>query len=430
MNFNSLIIAIVLIVLNGFFVAAEFALVTLRGVRLDEMVNDGVPLAKMTQWLFNRLEKSLSACQLGITMASLGLGWIGEPALVHLIEPVLHWFGLSSAAIVHTTAFILAFTIITSIHLVIGEQLPKIYAIRQAEKVALWCAIPLKMFYIILFPFLAVLNSSTVWLLRLMGVHGTSEHDSIWSENEIKSVLDKSHRLGDMSKSEHRLLNAVFEFDDIICRRVMVPRNEVTIINVLESHEKALELIRSTKHSRYPICQGSLDNVIGIIHIKDLVGVSINSMDELLKTARQPKYIPEIMPISKLLRHFQTTRQLMALVVDEHGINNGIVTLENVLEKIVGPVDDEFDNYLPKIVKEKPGTFLVEGSTSISDIEKTFGIEVENKDIDTIAGLIIEHVGNVPNLSDSIVIQNVKIEVIKFKKQTISQVRMTVLKSD
>ena len=285
-NSAYLVTALGMVLLNAFFVAAEFGLVKVRGGQLDELVKEGRPFARTARWLGDRLDASLSACQLGITMASLGLGWVGEPAFARLLESAFHAVGITSAAALHTSAFVVAFTIITALHLVVGEQAPKIYAIRRPERVALWCAIPLKAFYILSYPFLVGLSFATSRLLRLFGVDGTSEHDAPHSQDEIQALVRQAHVHGELTRSEHSLIHAVFGFDDMICRRVMVPRSDVVFLDVEQSLAECLEVFQRTKHSRYPLCEDSLDQVIGFIHMKDLVGIDVESTLSLKKYAQ------------------------------------------------------------------------------------------------------------------------------------------------
>ena len=337
-DFAYIAIALLLVVLNGFFVAAEFALVKVRISQIDELLRAGRPFAKTAKWLAERLDASLSACQLGITMASLGLGWVGEPAFAHLLSPIFRAFGVQSEHAVHVLAFIVAFTVITALHLVIGEQAPKIFAIRRPEQMVIWCAAPMKFFYIILFPFLAVLNVTTSWLLRWFGIDGASEHDAPHTEEEIRLLLREAHQHGHVTRAEHRLINAVFEFDDMICRRVMVPRNEVIFFDSQQSLAECLELARTTKHTRYPLCQGSLDHVLGVIHLKDLIGVSASDGEfDLISVKRPVHKVPENMPISRVLKHFQATHQLLAFVVDEYGTIIGIVTWKMYWSRSLAP---------------------------------------------------------------------------------------------
>jgi CBS domain containing-hemolysin-like protein len=347
-------LAVALVGLNGFFVAAEFALVKLRRSRVDEFIAQGRMFAGTARWLLDRLDGSLSACQLGITMASLGLGWVGEPAIAHLLYPLLKAMGITSTVTLHGVAFTVAFTAITSLHLVIGEQLPKIYAIRRPDPVALWCALPLKFFYFVSYPLLVGLNVTTSFLLRKAGAEKATEHDTIHTEQQIRAMLHHAHLHGELTRSEHHLLHAVFEFDDMVCRLVMVPRTDVVYLDLRRGIAENLDVIRKTKHSRYPVCEGSLDNIRGVVHIKDLVGLSPDDID-LQSLARDGKRIPETMPISHLLRQFQSDHRHMAFVVDEYGTVTGCVTLENVLEQIVGAVEDEFDTEPPDVEHRRAG---------------------------------------------------------------------------
>src|SRR5210317_2107569 len=232
-------IAGLLVLINGFFVGAEFALVKIREGRIDEMVKERRPFASTAGWLVERLDASLSACQLGITMASLGLGWIAEPAVAHLLRPLILSIGITSEILIHGIAFTIAFTTITAFHLVLGEQAPKIAALRRPETAVLWCALPLKIFYFLSYPFMAALNSTTAFLLRLAGIEGASEHEIPHSEEEIRALLMQAHIAGELSRSEHRLINAVFEFDELVCRLVMLPRADVVFLNINNSLSEA-----------------------------------------------------------------------------------------------------------------------------------------------------------------------------------------------
>ncbi len=428
-NLTYLILAAVMVLLNGFFVAAEFALVKVRGGQIDELVRQGRPFANTARWLADRLDGSLSACQFGITMASLALGWVGEPAFARLLEPVFHAVGITSEAALHTTGFIVAFTIITALHLVIGEQAPKIFAIRKPEVMVLWCAAPLKLFYILFYPFLVVLSFTTSQLLRLVGIENASEHETPHTEAEILALVQASHGHGELTHSENQLIQAVFEFDDTICRRVMVPRSDVIFFDVDQPFSECLEIVKNSKHTRYPLCEDTLEQVVGIIHIKDLVGVDSEAGTDLRKLARPPHHVPETMPISQLLRHFQKSHQLMAIVVDEHGTVVGIVTLENVLEQIIGPVDDEFDTEIPDIIPEGDGQFIVQGSTHLDVINKQFGLELDAVDVDTMAGIMLERVGRVLKVGDEVEFGSIVGKVVEVDGARVKLIRLT-LKSE
>ena len=420
-----LAIAAAMVVLNGFFVAAEFALVKVRGSQLDELVKQGRMFSKTAHWLGDRIDASLSACQLGITMASLALGWVGEPAFARLLEPLFTAVGVTSESALHTSAFIVAFTIITALHLVVGEQVPKIYAIRRPEKIMLWCAPPLMFCYVLLYPFLVTLNYTTLFILRLVGIEGASEHAAPHTEAEIRTLIHQAVSHGELTRSEHRLLHAVFEFDDMICRRVMVPRSEAVFFDVDQPLSECLEIVQRTQHTRYPLCEDSLEHVLGIVHIKDLIGVNPNSSVDLRDLARPIHHVPETMPTSQLLRHFQKTHQLMALVVDEYGTVVGIVTLENVLEQIIGPVEDEFDTEPPDITHDGDGHYIVRGGTSLDVINRKFGLQLDAVDVDTMAGIMLEQVGRVLEVGDRVDFDGIVAEVTDVEGARATLIRVT-----
>ena len=398
----NLILAVVLLVANGFFVAAEFALVKIRVGRVEQMVAEGRVFAKTALWCAKRLEKALSACQLGITMASLALGWVAEPAFEALLKPALHGVGLTNEAALHTISVIVGFTVITALHLVVGEQAPKIFAIRKPEMMLLACAPLLKLFYLGTFPLMAALNATTAWLLGIIGLKEADEHGVPYTEEEIRALLREAHIHGNLTRSEHRLLDAVFEFDDLICRRIMCARGEVEYVDLNAPIQETMEMIRRTKHTRYPVCDGSLDDVQGILHVKDLIGLELGAEFDFREVMRPPKKVPENMPISKLLRHFQGTHQLMALVLDEYGTVIGIVTLENVLEEIIGNVADEFDHEDPEIVPDGPGAYIVSGGASVEEVEQELGLSFGETDVDTMSGLLLHFAQRLVNPGDEI----------------------------
>jgi len=422
-----ILIAIALVLLNGFFVAAEFSLVKIRGGQVDELVRARRPFASTAKWLVDRMEGALSACQLGITMASLALGWVGEPAFAELLTPVLTSVGINSEAVLHTTAFVIAFTVITSLHLVIGEQAPKIFAIRRADQMLLWCAVPMKAFYLLTYPMMVALNVTTAFLLKQVGLEGVSEHDAPHSEDEIRALLRQSHVSGHLSRSEHRLLHAVFEFDDMVCRRIMVPRVEVEFFGINDPPQQCIALARRTKHTRYPICNNSLDEVLGVIHVKDLVGMEVSDMFDWHTIMRPPRKVPENMPISKLLRHFQATHQLLAFVVDEYGTVIGIVTLENVLEQIIGEVDDEFDNAEPNIVSQGANQWLVLGTTPVEEIGSKFNMAIADAAADTFSGFLVNHAERLLSVGDRIELGEYVVDVVEVRDDRATLVRVTHL---
>ena len=358
-------------------------------------------------------------------MASLALGWVGEPAAARLLHPVFDVLGIEDELLIHGISFAIAFTLITAIHLVIGEQAPKIYAIRRPERMLIWCAIPLRIFMLLSYPLMVTLNWSTSLLLGWIGLSDGDHHDVPHSEDEIRALIREAHLRGDLTRSEHHLINAVFEFDDTVCRRVMLPRAEVDYFDINATIEDSIAMARRTKHTRYPVCAGSLDEVLGVVHVKDLVGLAIGDGFDWQQIMRPPKKVPENMPISKLLRHFQATHQLMAFVIDEYGTVIGIATLENVLEQIIGAVADEFDVEQPDFVPEGKDQWRIKGSVGISDLERHLGIVFGDVDVDTFSGLLTDIADRLPVVGDRIDLGPYEAEVLEVRDNRAIEVRVS-----
>ena len=416
-------VATVLVLINGFFVAAEFAMVKVRVSKIDDHVQKKSRFAATARGLLHRLDASLSTCQLGITMASLGLGWIGEPAFAHLIRAPLHMLGISSEAVIHGVAFAIAFSIITAAHLVIGEQVPKILAIRRPEKILLWCALPMQLCYYLFYPPMIMLTVITSKLLKKMGVDAVSEHERPHNEKEIRALLNQSRIHGELSRLEHKLLNSVFEFDDMICRRVMIPRSEVVIFDVNKPFSELIELAMRTKHSRYPVCDKTLDHVLGVVHIKDLLGIDVEEEFDIRSVIRSPQFFPELTLISRILQEFRSNRQHMAFIVDEYGSVTGCITLENVLEQIVGPVQDEFDKELPRIVIEGPKQFLIHGGVSLDEVNRALKLNLSNPDVDTLSGLLMAKTGRFLRINDRIELEGGTARVLEVDRGRATHIR-------
>lgn len=416
-------LALLLVAINGFFVAAEFAFVKIRGSQIQQFVREGRPFAKTARWLGERLEDSLSACQLGITIASLALGAVGEPAFHALLSPLLSPLNLGATAM-RIVSYSVALIIITALHLVIGEQAPKIFAIRKPEKMALWCALPLKFFFIFAYPLLKALNWCTEIILKWLGVDSVG-HDTPHTEEEIRGLLREAHIHGDLTRSEHHLIDAVFEFDDMVCRRVMVARADVSYFTTEQPWAECLDQAKRTRHTRFPLCEGSLDHVVGVVHIKDLTGLPPDADVDLKEIARPPKQVPDEMPISRLLRHFQGTHQHMAFVIDEYGTVIGIVTMENVIEQIVGKVEDEFDLETPDVVPDGVGQFIVQGSAPIEVVRRALKLELPG-DVDTFSGLLVSVEGEILEAGDNIDLDGATAEVLDVKGSRAIRIRVSL----
>lgn len=424
-------LTVIFIILNAFFVAAEFALVKISKSKLKVMINEKQPFATTAMWLFKRQNLALSACQLGITMASLALGWIGEPAIAHLITPLIHDLGVTSEAVVHGIAFTIAFTTITAFHIIIGEQVPKIYAIRKPGVVFLGTAVLLKGFYMLLYPFMFVLNWVTNVILKWIGIHDSGEHETPLSEEEIRASLSIAHAKGELTKNEHRLLNAVFRFDDEVARQIMRPRVEVEFLNINLPFSENLAFVKKSKHTRFPLCVGSLDQLLGVVHIKDMFGYDGKDIIDLKEIMRPTMLVPENILIGKLLQEFRVAKQHLAFVQDEHGTVLGIVTLEDVLEELVGNMQDEFDLDESNIVELEDTKYLVDGDTQVDDLNNRFDLNLITNDADTLSGLIVEKVGH--KLEEGKVIKlgsGVEAEIVEVEGIRANKVRLTITLSN
>ena len=418
-----LLLAVWLVILNGFFVAAEFAIVKLRASRLEALVRSGSLFGKAAAHVVEHMDAYLSLCQIGITAASLGLGWIGEPAVAVLIEPLLVAAGVDSAAAVHSISFAIAFLAITFLHIVLGEQAPKMLAIRRSEQIVLWVALPLRMLRLIFYPALWFLNESSNALLRLVGLDPTTSAEMGHSEEELRIILAESARLGEVSGPKRRLLENVFNFSGKTAKDVMLPRAEIAYASLARTLAENLQIIRSTHHTRYPLCTLGLDHVVGMVHIKDLFefGPEISSSEDLLKFKREMLFVPESCPADDVQRQFQQKRMHMAVVVDEYGGTAGLVTLEDLLEEIVGEIQDEFDLELPKIQKTPEGEIL-DGLLRLSEVNSKLGLGLEESDARTIGGYITEELGRIARVGDRVKVDGRELRVLEMKGRRVARV--------
>ena len=421
-----IILALFLVFLNGIFVAAEFSFVKVRPTRLAQLVDEGNRKAKIAQICINNIDAYLSVCQLGITLASLGLGWLGEPVVAKLLEPIFSYLGVLSPDVVHYSSFVIAFSLVTFMHVVFGELVPKSLAIQRAESITLYLATPMRLFYKMFYPGIIVFNGTANSILRMIGIQPTSEHEASHSEKELQMLVSESYKSGHLDKEEWRLLQNVFEFEKRIAREVLVPRPEVVFLDRKKTLQENLDIARQTEHTRFPLCDGDNDNVIGLIHIKDLF--KLNNEASINDVKRNIMMVPEGFPLDRLLKQFQQKRQKMALVVDEYGGTSGIVTMEDVLEELVGEIQDEFDNEIPKVITEKEGTFLVEGRMLLDEAMEMFHLPVnEDTEYDTLGGYVFGELGKRPRVGDIVELPNHQLEVTNVQGLRIHQIRLNIL---
>jgi CBS domain containing-hemolysin-like protein len=405
-----LLVALVLVLVNGFFVAAEFALVKVRPTQIEPFVERGELRAKVAQNMITHLDAYLSATQLGITLASLALGWIGEPAFAWLLEPVLSRIPGMTPALNHSVSLSVAFITISALHIVLGELAPKSLAIRKPEPTTLWVSLPLYAFYKLTYPAIWVLNHAANALLRLVGIEPVSEADGAQGEDELRRLLGSKHAAG-ISHAKREIIDNVFDLSRRTARQVMVPRADVVFLSTKNSLETNLSAARASGHTRFPVCHGQLDSVFGLLHIKDLFqrAAPPDSIEEL---ARGIDCVPETTTLEALLRQMRSRHAHMAAVVDEHGGVSGIITLENVIEEIVGSIEDEFDQELPEVVQLTPGVYRVAGKVLVQDLEREIGIELSDRDEDTIGGVVLSEIGRSPKVGDQATLGSVRFEVL------------------
>ena len=400
--------ALLLVFLNGFFVSAEFSIVKIRSTRLEELTRKGSKRAPNAQQLVENMDEYLSATQLGITLASLGLGWLGEPAFAELFAPLFSSLGAFEPLVVHSLAGGTAFVLITFLHIVLGELAPKSLAIQKTEPVVLATSGPLIAFYRVSYPFIWSLNSAANLLLRLFGIRPATSWEGAHSEEELRMILAQSRRVGVLDQDEQKMLERVFEFGDRSARQIMLPAGEVNFLDTLKSFEENLQIARMHGHTRYPLCEGSFDRVIGVIHVKDLFWRYQELGPEFdLKAIKRPvRFVPESKLIKSLLPEFRRTRTHLSFVVDEFGSTIGIVTLEDILEELVGEIQDEFDTEVPPamIQKKGPGQYLVHGRTLLDDLGQELDVTLEDDENDTIAGHVMMILGRTAKVGDEVTV--------------------------
>lgn len=398
----NIFLVLFLVLLNGFFVSAEFAMVKVRSTRIDTLLQEGNTRAKYAKRLVDNLDAYLSACQLGITLASLGLGWIGEPAIARLIEPVLADFGLSEA-VIHTIAFAVAFSIITALHIILGELAPKSLAIQKADSVTIWTSVPLIAFYKLMFPVIWVLNSLANRILRAVGIEVASEHEAAHTEEEIRILMEESHQQGYINQTELTYVDNIFDFAERHVKEVMIPRTDMVCLYAEDSFAVNLETALDEQLTRYPVCDPDKDNIIGFAHIKDLLAALAKGETPALKEmARDIMAVPETMPISNLLKLMQKKREQIAIVIDEYGGTAGLVTLEDILEEIVGEIQDEFDEERPVVEIRADNAHSVDGRLLIEEVNEVFGLDLDREEIDTLGGWMSTQVEMPPRVGQQV----------------------------
>jgi CBS domain containing-hemolysin-like protein len=423
-------LAILLVFANGFFVATEFAIVKIRHTRLQAMVDEGRPGAANAMKMVDKLDAYLSATQFGITLASLGLGWLGEPAFAHLLEPLLTQVVPEAAGptLAHTLAVAIAFAIITFLHIVVGELAPKSLAIQRAEDTTLVVALPMRAFYFLFYPAIWLLNGVAGWLLKAAGLHTAHGTHDAHNEEELRVILHSSAQAGVITTQRAELLERSLEMAQKTARQVMVPRNQVKFLDVEEPLDKCVADARAAGHTWLPVCRGNMDEVEGLVNVKDLFFLlSKGELRSLAQVQRPVVYIPEHVTLEQLLNEFRRRRRQIALVVDEHGGTSGMVTLADVVAEVVGDVA-ELGRRMDEVRSLPGGRFELPGTAQLDDLEDRLDVafEIEDEDIEvtTIAGYIMAKLGRIPEKGDTLKLDMWRIQVEEVEGPRV--VRVTV----
>ena len=433
MNFIYLLSAMVLIALNAFFVAAEFALVKVRVTRMTEIAESGRRQASAVLAILPKMDAYLSACQIGITIASLALGWIGEPAFAHLLEPLFGGFGRWSGIAAHSIAVPLAFVVITILHITLGEQVPKIIAIREAERLAIWVVWPLRLFYALLYPAILLLNTIALLMVKWFGFKEADGSGSALSKQELKLVLLGSRAEGFLSESQTEMLHKALEFPGHIVRQIMVPRTDMIALNINDPFETNFRKLCNSVHTRYPLFDNSHDSIVGILHIKSLLPVLDHQgpPPDIRSFAHEAQFVPESLPVAQLLAMFQEMKSHLAIVIDEYGGTSGIVTLEDVIEELLGEIQDEFDREEPMVVPLDLGKVSVDATLPIDELQETIGLIPDDEpDVDTLGGLVVTRLGRIARVGDRVTIGGRRIDVSRVRSRRIVRVIVHPEKAD
>jgi len=418
-------IVLVIVLLNAFFVAAEFAIVKVRDSQLQAAEEAGVVGAKFAREVTSNLDAYLSAGQLGITLTSIALGIFGEPYVAAVVQPLLFKAGITSDAMVHGVSIVIAYAIVTYLHVVLGEQTPKVFAIRKSLKTALLIAKPLHVFYVLLKPAIYFLNASTNFVLKVIfRIEAVSGHEIAHSEEELRHIVAESQKSKEVTETEKDILLNALGLNDRCVRDVMTPRNSVISLDVEDDFATNLKRAVDHKHTRYPLVEGHLDHSIGMIHIKDLLGLTGPHVD-LRKAKRDMPMVPELMPIDKLLRLFLDKHAHVALAVDEYGGAVGIVTLDNVLEEIVGDIQDEFDHDVSEFRRINEETFEVDGTLNLYELLEHAGLEIESDEVTTIGGYVTHKLGHLPKVGEKVRIDEYEVETLKADTRRVQLLRFT-----
>jgi CBS domain containing-hemolysin-like protein len=415
------------VLLNGFFVAAEFGLVKVRHSFIHGQAREGKAAGRAAARILARLDHYLSACQLGITMASLALGALGEPAVMALLLAGAGAAGVyvnPDSALFHAFAFALAFFFITLLHMTLGEQAPKIWALQRPEVSTMRSSVPLFWFSRTFTPFIALVNRISNWMVRMVGIDTPNLEEGTQTAAELRESIIASARAGHISEPQWEIAERVLELRELEARHILVPRSDVAMLSLQNTFDQNLEVVEQTRHSRFPLCEADFDSVVGVVHTKDFLPyLRSGEAIDLRKVARPPVIVPETQRVSLVMRTLQEKKRHMALAVDERGTNTGLVFLEDAVERIVGPIQDEFDDEAPQALKLGPGQHLVNGQLSLPEAISLLDLSLPDADEDTIGGHVVARLERLPEVNEELVIGQYRVTVEQVSDRRIELLR-------
>ena len=422
-----LFLLLIFVLLNAFFVAAEFAIVKVRKTQIQPLAKKENKRAKIAIKLITHLDEYLSATQLGITIASLGLGWVGEPITARLLEPLFKLTNITNPNTIHTVSITVGFILITFLHIIIGELAPKSISIRHAKSTTLFISIPLNLFYLIFKPVILILNGTANQILKLIGIKPIAESERSHSEEELRILIAEGTKTGVIDSTEYQLIEKIFEFNDKTADDIMIPRNNMVALNVDDGRDKIINTVIESGFSRIPVYKDTIDNIVGIIYAKDLISAAEHRDIILIKDVLRPAhFIPETKHIGELLKDFQKKHIQLAIVVNEHGGVEGLVSLEDIIEEIVGEIEDEYDIETRKIQKDKLGIYLINPIIPIEEFNKRFNanIPVDHDEYLTLSGFLQMVTGHVPEIYERIDYKGLVFTIMKKEGNKLLQVKI------
>ena len=416
-----------LVLANGFFVAAEFSLVTVRRSRIEELVKGGDLRARLVEDILKNLDSVISSTQLGITMASLALGWIGEPFLAHIIEPWL-WFLPTTVAFVtaNAVAVVISFSLITYLHIVLGEIAPKSLALQRTEKTALVVAGPMLLFTRVLFPFIRFLDLSGAFVLRLLGIRGPIHEHFLHTEEELRIILNDSQEGGVLEENETEIIQRIFDFTDLTARQVMVPRTDMVCIPIDATLNDVLDTVTMHPYTRFPVYREGVDDIVGIVRVRDLLPVTCGRPEtfDLHGLLHKPLIVPEMIHVDDLLDEFRRNKTHLAILVDEFGGTAGLITMQDLLEEIVGDLSDSLERDQLGIESQEDGSALIDGRVLLGDVNDRFGLELEDPHYVTIGGFVFSRIGRRPRIGDEVIVDGAILRVEALDGLRVTHVRL------